>query len=342
LLGQQFNSDRDYDPRSQQWYQKAIASQNLVWTDIYTLPDSNNLNISATQAVFDQEGKPQYAIAASLNLSKISDILEKTRLSPSSQIFIVERLGLLVATSNKEPLFKIDQETQAGNQQRKVQRLRAIDSNNSLIRETIIGANKYFWDGASKIDYLQKVEKLEIFVNKGISNGAKGEKQFVEIFPYRDAAGLDWYVYIVIPERDILSQSSGNFNSLVWICVVVLGILIVLGIQSSRWIVQPIFQLRDASLAIASENFYQRLPHSRIEEINTLSIAIDQMRQQVSKSRHQLKEYSRSLELKVEERTSELAKEISDRILIQNELQEKAVVVSYWTLDKIEAKKDRD
>jgi PAS domain S-box-containing protein len=52
------------------------------------------------------------------------------------------------------------------------------------------------------------------------------------------------------------------------------------------------------------------------------------MRQQVSQSRSQLQEYSRSLELKVEDRTSELEKEISDRISIQNELQEKAVVVS--------------
>ena len=337
VLGRQLKIDQDYDPRSQQWYQKAIASKNLVWTDIYALPDSNNLNISATQAVFDQEGKPQYAIAASLNLGKISDMLEKNRLSPSSQTFIVERSGLLVATSNKEPLFKIDQETQVGNQrgnQRgKVQRLRAIDSNNSLIRETVIGADKHFGQNLGKIDQLHidqdNVEKLEIVLNKKVGNQQVSEKHFVEIFPYQDVEGLDWSIFIVIPESDIHSQSNGNFVPLVWICIIVLGILIVLGIQTSRWIVQPIFQLRDASLAIAAENFYQRLPHSRIEEINTLSIAIDQMRQKVSQSRHQLQEYSRSLELKVEERTSELAKEISDRILIENELQEKAVVVSY-------------
>jgi PAS domain S-box-containing protein len=330
VLGSLLTSDRDYDPRSQHWYQKAIASQNLIWTDIYTLPDINNLNISVTQAVFDREGKPLHAIAASLNLSKISDILEKNRLSPSSQIFMVERSGLLVASSNKEPLLKkIVQSGQSENQQGKVQRLRAIDSNNPLIRETIIGVNKRFENSSGKIEQIQNAEKLEIVFNKKVGNELASEKHFVEILPYQDGAGLDWHVFIVIPESDIHSQANGNFVPLVWICIIVLGILIFLGIQTSRWIVQPIFQLRDASLAIASENFYQRLPHSRIEEINTLSIAIDQMRQQVSKSRHQLKEYSRSLELKVEERTSELAKEISDRILIQNELQEKAVVVSY-------------
>ena len=327
VLGNLFKIEQDYDPRSQQWYRKAIATQSLTWTDIYASPDRNNLNISATQAVFDQEGKPQYAIAASLNLSKICDILEKNRLSASSQTFIVERSGFLVATSDKEPLFKIEPADQVGNPQGKLGRLRAIDSSNSLVRETVAATNKRF-------ENIQNAEKLEIVLNKKAGNQLAGkkdstEKHFVEIFPYRDGAGLDWYVFVVIPESDIRSQSNANSISLVWICVIVLGILIVLVMQTSRWIVQPIFQLRDASLAIAAENFYQRLPHSRIAEINTLSMAIDQMRQQVSQSRHQLKEYSRSLELKVEERTSELAKEISDRILVENELQEKAVVVSY-------------
>jgi len=344
VLGRQLQIDQDYDPRSQQWYQKAIASQNLVWADIDALPDSNNLNISATQAVFDQEGKPQYAIAASVNLGEISRMLEKNRLSPSSQTFIVERSGLLVATSNQEPLFKIDQETQVGNQLRnqrgKVQRLRAIDSSNPMIRETFIGADKHFGQHLGKIDQLpieHNVKKLEIVLNKKAGNQQVTEKYtekyFVEIFPFEDVEGLDWYIFVVIPESDLHSQVNGNFIgnfiSLGWIFTIVLFVLILIGIQTSRWIVQQILELRDASLAIAAENFYQRLPHSWIEEINAISIAIDQMRQQVSQSRHQLKEYSRSLELKVEERTSELAKEISDRILIQNELQEKAVVVSY-------------
>ena len=339
VLGNLFKIERDYDPRSQQWYQKAIATQSLTWTDIYASSDRNNLSISATQAVFAQEGKPQYAIAASLNLSKICDILEKNRLSASSQTFVVDRSGFLVATSNKDPLFKIEPADQVGNPQGKLGRLRAIDSSNSLVRETFAATNKRFENIQSAERNADKnadknAERLEIVLNKKAGNQIADkknstEKHFVEIFPYRDAAGLDWYIFVVIPESDIRSQSNANSISLVWICVIVLGILIVLGIQTSRWVVQPIFQLRDASLAIAAENFYQRLPHSRIEEINTLSIAIDQMRQQVSQSRHQLKEYSRSLELKVEERTSELAKEISDRILIENELQEKAVVVSY-------------
>ena len=168
----------------------------------------------------------------------------------------------------------------------------------------------------------------EIVLNKKVGNQQVDEKHFVEIFPYQDVEGLDWSIFVVIPESDINSQSNGNFVPLVWICIIVLGILIVLGIQTSRWIVQPIFQLRDASLAIAAENFDQQLPHTRVAEIATLATAIDQMRQQVSQSRHQLQEYSRSLELKVEERTSELAKEIRERTSIQNELQEKAVVVS--------------
>ncbi len=321
-LGDLFKNDTNYDPRSQPWYQQAIASKNLIWTDIYPSPDSSNsfdMRISATQAVFDRQEKPQYAIVASLNLDKINKLLENNLVSASSQAFIVERSGLLVATSSRESLFKINQEGKA-------QRLKAIDSNNLFIRETIINANKRF----SGIENIQGIEEFEINLNNldQKNNRNVGEKQLIEIAPYRDANGLDWYIFMVIPQSDILSKTNNDLISLVILCIGVFGILIVLGIQTTRWIVQPILQLRDASLAIADQNFDQPLPNTWIAELGILAIAFNQMRQQVRQSRAELQEYSRSLELKVEERTSELEKEISDRIAIEQKLQDKAVLVS--------------
>ena len=192
------------------------------------------MGISVAQAVFDREGTPQYAIAASLNLNKISKLLEVNPVSASSRAFIVERSGFLVATSSKESLFKINQEG-------KVQRLKAIDSNNPFIRETMINANNHF----GGIENVQGLEKLEINPNNlNRENSSNiGERQIIEIVPCRDANGLDWYIFIVIPQSDILYKTNDDFTSLVVLCVGIFGILIVLGIQTTRWIVQPIFQL---------------------------------------------------------------------------------------------------
>ncbi|PZO41683.1 MAG: hypothetical protein DCF19_08970 [Pseudanabaena frigida] len=322
-LGHLFKTEKSYDPRSRPWYKKAIATKSLAWTDVYTFADSNDLGISATQAIFDRQGNPQYAIAASLNLDRISHFLEKTPISPSSVAFVIERSGLLVATSNKEPTFTIDRDG-------KIQRVSAIDSKNPLIRESLLVVNRQL-GGINKIE---GGKKLEAYVSKvsasQISNNSNElEKQLIEVFPYRDSAGLDWYVFIVIPESDILSQSNHDIASLISICIIVVISLIILGIQTTRWIIKPIAQLRDASLAIASNNFENPVPRTWVTELGILADAFNQMQCQVSQSRDRLQEYSRSLEIKVEERTKELEQEICDRIAIQKELQEKAVLVSH-------------
>ncbi len=317
--------EENFDSRTRPWYQKAIGSKDHIWSDIYTFVNSADIGISATKTIFNQQGKPQYVVAASLNLDRISKLLEANRVSPASQTFIVERSGLLVATSTKEPLLKIDSQGRS-------QRIRAIDNNNPLIRETMIGANKHF----GEIENIQGVQKFEINISKdtvnktGSQTGSQtgSEKQFIEIFPYQDSAGLDWYIFTVIPESDILSQSNPDIISLVWMSISVVGILIILGIQTTNWIVKPIFQLRDASLAIANDDFEKPVSSSWIAELGILATAFNQMRQQVGQSRAELQEYSRSLEFKVAERTSELEKEISDRTAIKNELQEKAVIVN--------------
>ena len=316
-LGDLLKDEANYDPRLSHWYQKAIASNDLVWTSIYPLGETSDIGISATQAIFDPQGKPLYAIAASLNLKRISEFLEKSQISPNGEAFIIERSGFLVATSSKEPLVKTDSEG-------KVQRIEAVNSSNPLIGEAIISTNKLF----GKIENIQGLQTIETTFRQSNSGKTENEKQFIEIFPYKDYAGIEWYVFIVIPESDILSQSNKDFTTLVWICIGTGGILIFLGIQTARWIVKPIFQLRNVSLEIAAENFDLPVPDTWIEELDILSKTFNQMRRQVNQSRDQLQEYSRSLELKVEERTRELEKEIIDRISIQNELEEKAVVVS--------------
>lgn len=243
-FGALFKTEAAYDPRSRPWYQQAIANKKLIWSDIYPFADSIDIGISATQFIFDQQGNPKYAIAASLNLGRISEFLEKTRVTPNSQTFIVERSGLLVATSNIAPPFTITQEG-------KVQRLKASDSSNPFIRETMIGVNKRFGEIAN----IQDTDKLELSISRDLRGYKEGEKQLVEIFIYRGAAGLEWYVFTVIPESDILAQANHDTASLIWICIGVVIILIILGMITTRWIVKPIFQLREASIAIAGENY---------------------------------------------------------------------------------------
>ncbi|PZU98426.1 MAG: hypothetical protein DCE90_04745 [Pseudanabaena sp.] len=320
-MGSLLKSEESYDPRIRPWYQRAIANSNetnkIVWTDIYPFEDSPDIGMAATSAIFDKQGKPLYAIAASSNLSKINQFLQDRQFSQSSRTFIIEKSGYLVATSTKDLPFTIDQEG-------KVQRIKAIDSKNPFISQTIAKFN-------------QGQDKFEIEIEQQVEGKKVKEKQFVETFSYQDEAGLNWDVFIVIPETDFLSQVNQGVITLIWFGVGVIGLLVYIGFRITQRIVKPIFQLRDASLAIASQNFDHPVGETWIDELSILANSFNQMRDQLKQSNLQLQEYSRSLELKVEARTQELEQEISDRIAIQHELQEKAVILSqhYQVLNQL-------
>ncbi|OIP78929.1 MAG: hypothetical protein AUK48_00635 [Oscillatoriales cyanobacterium CG2_30_44_21] len=320
-LGSFFKSEESSDPRVRTWYRQAIANSKTInkvtWTDIYPFVDSPDIGLAATKAVLDKQGKPLYAIAASLSLGRINQFLEGRQFSKSGRTFIIENSGYLVATSTKDLPFTIDREG-------KVQRVKAIDSKNPFISQTMAR-------------FRQGQEKFEIEVEQQVDGKTFKEKQFVEVFPYQDEAGLNWNVFIVIPESDVLSQVNQGVITLIWFGIGVNALLVYIGSRITKRIVKPIFQLRDASMAIAAQDFDHPIGKTWIDELCILANSFRQMRDQLKQSNLQLQEYSRSLELKVEERTQELEQEISDHIAIQNELQEKAVILSqhYQVLNEL-------
>jgi hypothetical protein len=62
------------------------------------------LTISASQPVFDATGQITGVVSANLFLDDISIFLENLSISHSGQVFILEPDGLLVASSNRQPL----------------------------------------------------------------------------------------------------------------------------------------------------------------------------------------------------------------------------------------------
>ena len=341
-LGRLFKSEDFYDPRPRPWFEQAIANSKATgkatWTEIYPFVDSPDIGIAATQAIFDQQGKLLYAIAASLNLDRINQFLQDRQFSKSSRTFIIEKSGFLVATSTQDLPFTINQEG-------KVQRIKAIDSKNPFIAQIAAKVSQNLDDGNSSQSNIlniiqsntQDQDKFEVEVELQVEGKTVKEKQFVDVFPYQDEAGLDWYVFMVIPETDFLSQVNQGVVTLIWFGIGVIGLLVFIGFWITQRIVKPIFQLSDASLAIANQNFDHPIGETWIDELSILTNSFNQMRDQLKQSNSELQDYSRSLELKVEARTQGLEQEIRDRIAIQNELQEKAVILSqhYQVLNQL-------
>ena len=279
----------NYDPRTRSWYVRAKQAGHLQWNPVYQYYIQPSLGMSASQPVYDNTGRFLGVVSTDLYLSSIDQFLQQLKIGRSGQTFIIERSGQMVASSTPELPFLL------GAQGEEVERLKAVESSNPLIRTTA----QHLIDRFGNFNQVHQSQQLEFKLD--------GQKQFVQVLPFHDERGLDWLVVVVVPESDFMNQINANTRATVLLCLVALVVAVAVGIFTSRWITRPILYLSSASQSIATGNLDQKVDVQGIKELAALGQAFNKMAAQLRQS-------FAELERRVEERTVELkaAKDAAD------------------------------
>lgn len=262
--------------RDRPWYRRAINTGKPGWSEVFQQGDDNLLAINAFQPVYDRANNRLLGVfSVNITFSQISKSIEAAKISRSNEIFIIDRSGLLIASSTAEPPFKVISGTK---QNKKFKRLKPQEYQNRLIQTT----GKYLGD---RFPDLTKVRENQEFKFTG-----KGETNFVRLTPFRDEYGLDWLIVMVVPETEFLAKIQSNTHQTIWLSLGALGIAIGVGIATAKWIAKPIRQLSQASAAISSGDFHPQIPsHLAIEELNVMSESFERMAAQLDRSFDKIK-----------------------------------------------------
>ncbi|MCK5876383.1 MAG: HAMP domain-containing protein [Candidatus Marithrix sp.] len=279
---------KNYDPRTREWYKRTVKENKPVWSNIYALIDPNDLTTSVTQTIsanqpfYDITGTLKGVLGTDIYLSQLSDFLRDLQIGKTGKTFIMERSGLMVASSTPEKPYTISQENKNA-----VSRLNANNSKESLIRHTTHFLTKYFGD-LSKIDTSYQLEfKL------------KGEQQFLQVKPFKSEYGIDWLIVVIIPQADFMERINANNRLTILLCLFALIIVFFISLSTSKWLVAPILRLEIAAQKLSEGKWEQNLPCDRSDEIGKLAQSFKIMA-------IQLKELFENLEQKVVERTAQL------------------------------------
>lgn len=290
----------NFDPRTFPNYKTAVRVGAPAWSEIFTYadPDSSSpkLAVSAVAPLTDKAGTFYGVLVTDVFLSQISEFLQNQKISPSGQVFIMERSGLLVACSSQTDLVSM--------QNGKPQRIKAIESSNPVLRNTAQYLTQHF----GHLEKINHPQQLDFRINQ--------QWQYLQLLPFWDSRGIDWLIVVVVPQSDFMAQIDANTHTTILLCLLALVLATVLGIITSRWISEPILRLSQASLALAeraalsdfaSSDIDPNVEASGVREARILAQSFNQMAAQ-------LKESFNKLEIRVEERTAELkdAKEAAD------------------------------
>ncbi|WP_193199693.1 hybrid sensor histidine kinase/response regulator [Nostoc sp. MG11] len=294
----QLKEIKNYDPRLEAWYTDALKVGKPVWSQIYQWEYKPEvLSISSSYPIYDRTNKLVGVISVNVVLAQISNFLANLKAGQWGKTFIIERSGLMVASSTNELPYTLI------NGQAK--RLSGLDSQDSSIRLAT--------------QYLINFGHLKSFVGKQqLSFTTDGVRYFVQIKSWRDELGLDWLIVVVIPEGDFIEQIHVNTHTTILLCIVTFLLAIQISILIARWIIKPILR------ALQKDVF--ALTHRRCSGVFSQSSGLSlDITSFLDIAKHQqaeklLAEYNHVLEAQVKKRTEELLQVIKELQITQQKL----------------------
>ncbi|MGB3405381.1 MAG: ATP-binding protein [Microcoleaceae cyanobacterium] len=291
-----------YDPRQRSWYQTALEFNQPRWIDIYTWLNQAVMSLTLVERLQNQKGETIGVTGADVSFAQFNQFLQNQKVGKTGKIFVIEPSGLLIASSTNESVFNI-----INNQ---AIRKSAFESESVLIQSAAQFLNNQF----GELSNIKAVHRFKF--------NYEGSTKFLQVVPFKDDYGLDWLIVIIVPEADFMGEINQNTRHTILLCLVAVGLTILLGILTSRWITKPVTKLTNAALALSQENWNQTVEVNQTRELRTLANSFNHMSQQLQTSYQQLEEYSKGLEEKVAERTHDLEEKIEIIEAAKSALQE--------------------
>ncbi len=276
----------NYKPLEENWYSEAVKQSKPIWSSIYNWDDKPEvMSVSASYPLYGGDRQLRGVLSIDVILTQLSTFLKNLKVSPSARTFLIERDGLLIASSANEQPYRLVNA--------KAERLKAVDSKDAVIR----GATQKIAEKFRQFGAIRAEHSLEATID--------GQRHFLHVQPWQDNLGLDWLIVVAVPESDFLGQVQANTRQTVVLCFLALLGTIALGIVTSRWIIRPIQQLSQASKDLAVGK-WQVIPESNIMEIGALARSHNAMGQQLQAQMSGLTQDKAALENQVADQTQTL------------------------------------
>lgn len=219
----------DYDPRKRPWFIGAQKTGQRFWTDVYIFFTAKKPGLTAAFPTYTNN-KFKGVFGVDIELDRISELIEKQKVSPDSIVMIINDKNKIVAYPG------LTSETYMN--EGSIQPLSINDLDNPLINDAM--------------------SKHGLSVEEKFKFKHKQKTYFASVKEFPESFGKAWKIVLIVPQKDLL-QSIGMPRTTLYIFLVFI-ILCIIGINKFVYnnILLPL-RLKEKSAEA----------HSRIVEIHS-------------------------------------------------------------------------
>ncbi|MEG4802044.1 response regulator [Microcoleus sp. ARI1-B5] len=282
----------DYDPHNdppdgRPWYRAAQEAGKAIWLPVVNLSqgvDRPILTIVNFLPFNDAGGKFQGVLAAPLYLPEFASFLDCLKVGRTGQVFVIDRQGLLIASSTGETPFKQNLNSNyLKNLNTREWRQVARNSTNPLTQASV----NFLLTQVKNFNQIEHKKKFDFDFHRS--------RHFLQVNPISDKYELDWLIVTVVPEADFMTQIHANTRTAILLCIAALIGSTGIGILTARWITKPILGLNTAAKDIAKGEWDKPVEINRADEVGELANSFNKMAAQLQQSFTELQSLNAAL-----------------------------------------------
>ena len=269
-ISEETSQSDNYDPRKRPWYQKAIAENQIVWTDPYIFYTSQQPGITIAGPFFDSTGTLMGVVGVDIEIDQLSVFIGNLKIGKHGKAFMLNRNSDVVAFGN---LDKLKTQTDTNNSTTRLVTIHELDDAHSrkAFEAASIQAN---------------AAGMLVMQGPRFARFQHDDHVFHAMFTPFSTPQWPWIIGVYLPEDDYLGAIKSNrFHNILMTMGISLFAAFV-GFLLARGVVRPISLLGSTSKQIKIGRSTP-LPQIRsaYAEIQETASAFSEMKTAVERSR---------------------------------------------------------
>ncbi len=255
-----------YDTLSRDWFRLPLEHRRQIWTPIYVWANPRVLSMTLSDPLLTPDGEVSAVVAVDMTLGDIHDYLQTLEIGKTGYAFLLERNGLLIATS-AAPLPFVEYDG-------KPQRIPAAEYLNPRVAQVSSNLIQQFGSFAN------------IDVRQQLRFGQGNDEEHVMVSPFSDSFGLDWLLVVVVPAADFMDDIYAGTRRTVLIGFGILVLTTVFGVIYSGHISKPMQTLSERIQRVQALELDNEFDvGSHVAEVDALAHALSRMQMGLSSFR---------------------------------------------------------